>query len=75
MELRARVEDLDANEPVVLPAEDDERVGAGWWRRWDAVATRREWLVREGDIDGVGAAVVGNAHESIVADLSIVRHR
>ena len=39
MELRARVEDLDPDEPAVLPVEDDEGVDARRCSRWDAVAT------------------------------------
>ena len=39
MELRSRVEDLDPDEPAVLPVEDDEGVDARRCSRWDAVAT------------------------------------
>src|ERR1700733_3242898 len=67
----AGVEDFDADEAVVSPVEHDERLDAPGRLGFDAGRrTGRELLFGEVEVDGVGVAIVGDAHPSILPWLS-----
>lgn len=72
----AGVEDFDADEAVVSPVEHDERLDTLGRPGLDAGrATRREGPVSEVDVDGIGLAVIGDLHSSILPLLSVTSWR
>ena len=66
MESAAGVEDLDADEAVVFPVQDDECLDAFRRVGGDAGAAAGEALAGEVDVGGVGGRVVGDPHPSIL---------
>ena len=60
-------EDFDADEAVVFPVEGDEGLDAGGRRSAEGGPSGRERLVGELEVDGVGLAVVGDAHGTSLA--------
>ena len=66
MEAGAGVEDLDADEPVVFPVEDDEGLDAFGRGGGDTGAAAGKPFAGEVDVGGVGGRVVGDPHSSIV---------
>ena len=66
MKAAAGVEDLDADEAVVFPVQDDERLDAFGRGGGDAGAAAGEPLAGEVDVGGVRSGVVGDPHPSIL---------